>query len=77
VTSSSSGAAGNLSNRKRALNRFSNRQNSGRDYQIAGSIELREMGQADRYQKQGLGGYEDDEEYNEVSLDKSDRKHPL
>jgi len=43
---------------------------------VAAGIEMREMGEAARYQKQGLGGYEEDEEsaYNEVSLDRSDKK---
>ena len=43
---------------------------------MAAGIEMREMGEAARYQKQGLGGYEEDEEvaYNEVSLDRSDKK---
>ena len=35
---------------------------------------MRDMGQVDKYQKQGLGGYEEEEEYSEISLDKSDRK---
>jgi len=43
---------------------------------VAAGIEMREMGEAARYQKQGLGGYEEDDEaaYNEVSLDRSDKK---
>ena len=35
---------------------------------------MRNLGDKAKYQRQGLGGYEDEEEYSEVSLDKSDKK---
>ncbi len=66
---------GSMSNRKRTFNRLnSNKSTKSKTY-----VEMRDLGNtAAKYQKQGLGGYDDEEnegDYSEVSLDNSGRKN--